>query len=537
VSFDEVSTMGHAQEVVDVLAKVLGGSATVAASEAAAIPAALQRTTPALSHPIFSKFTSETDMLRYIYHLQNKDLGLQHAMMPLGSCTMKLNSTTEMIPVTWSEFGGLHPYAPEDQALGYKYLFEDLGKDLANLTGFHTVSLQPNSGAQGEYAGLMAIASYHRANAKDGASKRDVCLIPMSAHGTNPASAVMAGMRVVPVQCDDDGNVDVADLYAKAEKHADNLAALMITYPSTHGVFETTVKDICAKMHEHGGMVYMDGANLNAQCGLCSPGEIGADVCHLNLHKTFCIPHGGGGPGMGPIGVVEALAPHLPDHPMSTVYDAASVGNTVAAAPYSSASILPISYAYIKMMGSEGLTYATKIAILSANYLKQLLKDDYKVLFTAENGTVAHEFILDLRPFKNAVGVSETDVAKRLIDYSFHAPTMSWPVAGTLMVEPTESEPKAELDRFADAMKAIRSEIQEVMDGKQAKTSNCLTHAPHTIHDVAAPVWDRGYSRDKGCFPVESLRKDKFWPSVGRVDDVYGDRNPVCSCPSMDEYQ
>jgi len=537
VSFDETSTIGHAQEVVEAIAAGIGVAAPTVdpAKGSEEVSSSLARESEILTHPIFSKYTCETDLLRYIYHLQSKDLGLQHAMMPLGSCTMKLNATTEMIPVTWAEVGALHPFCPTDQAQGYAKLFAELEQQLESITGFAKVSLQPNSGAQGEYAGLKAIAEYHAHNAKSGGSHRNVCLIPMSAHGTNPASAVMSGMKVVPVVCDEDGNIDVSDLTAKAEKHKDTLAALMITYPSTHGVFEETVVEICDTIHKNGGMVYMDGANLNAQVGLCTPGEMGADVCHLNLHKTFCIPHGGGGPGMGPIGVVEALAPFLPSHP---VIDNGATGvSTVSAAPWGSSSILPISWAFIKMMGSEGLTYSTKIAILNANYLKEKLKDDYKVLFTGKDGLVAHEFIIDARPFKGGEGISETDIAKRLLDYSFHAPTMSWPVAGTLMIEPTESEPKSELDRFVDAMKAIRQEIRDVESGATGKDNNPLKHAPHSMEAVVGNMWDRNYSREQAAYPIASLRRSKFWPTVGRLDDVYGDRNPVCSCPSMDEYQ
>lgn len=530
VSFDETSKFEHAQEVVDAVAAATGSQTVTVTDAAVAIPKDLQRTSATLSHPVFRKYTSEHDMLRYIYHLQEKDLGLQHAMMPLGSCTMKLNATTEMIPVTWPEIGNIHPYAPLDQAQGYLDLFDELGQMLESITGFAKVSMQPNSGAQGEYAGLMAIASYHKANG----GNRDICLIPMSAHGTNPASAVMAGMKVVPIQCDDDGNIDVADMEAKCKLHKDKLAATMITYPSTHGVFEETIVHLCQTVHDHGGLVYMDGANLNAQVGLCSPAEVGADVCHLNLHKTFCIPHGGGGPGMGPIGVVECLVPHLSANPRDTFMS--NEGNCVSAAPWGSSSILPISWAYIKMMGSEGLTHATKIAILNANYIMHKLKDDYKVLFTGSSGRCAHEFILDLRPFKASVGVSETDVAKRLIDYSFHAPTMSWPVSGTLMVEPTESESKFELDRFITAMKQIRQEIREVEEGKSPQGGNVLKQAPHTQQMATSDVWDRGYPRAQAVYPVKSLRYSKFWPTVGRLDDVYGDRNPVCSCPSMDEY-
>jgi len=454
-------------------------------------------------------------------------------MISLGSCTMKLNATAEMIPVTWPEFGQIHPFAPREQAEGYTQLFDELSDWLCEITGFAGMSLQPNSGAQGEYAGLMTIRAYHHANGDD---HRDVALIPSSAHGTNPASAVMAGMNVVVVDTDDHGNISYDDLKAKAEKYSDRLAALMITYPSTHGVFEHKVKDFCEIIHQHGGQVYMDGANMNAQVGLTSPGEIGADVCHLNLHKTFCIPHGGGGPGMGPIGVAEHLVPYLPSH--SVIKTGGEKGVTaISAAPWGSASILTISYAYIRMMGGDGLTDATRYAILNANYLKDRLKDDYEILYTGMTGRSAHEFIVDLRPFKQSAGIESVDLAKRLMDYGFHAPTMSFPVPGTLMIEPTESESIEELDRFCEAMISIRKEIQEIEDGLADREDNVLKQAPHTQRVMVSDEWTRSYPREKGAFPLEELRFSKFWPSVSRVDDAYGDRNLVCACIPMEAYE
>jgi glycine dehydrogenase len=498
---------------------------------ASAIPEALQRKGSCLTHPVFSRYRSETELLRYMRKLSDRDLALDRAMIPLGSCTMKLNATAEMIPITWPEFGALHPFAPADQAHGYTEMFEDLRRWLCAITGYDAVSLQPNSGAQGEYAGLLAIRGYHIAR---GEGHRRVCLIPSSAHGTNPASAHMVGMDVIVVNCDAHGNVDVADLKAKAEKHSANLAALMVTYPSTHGVFEESIREICAIVHQHGGQVYLDGANLNAQVGLARPGDYGADVSHLNLHKTFCIPHGGGGPGMGPIGVKAHLAPYLPGHP---VLDGgkAPVG-PVSAAPYGSASILPISYAYILMMGGPGLTRATEIAILNANYIASRLDPHFPVLYKNDNGRVAHECIIDPRPLKDRCGVSVDDIAKRLVDYGFHAPTMSFPVPGTLMIEPTESEAKVELDRFCDAMIAIRNEIAAVEAGQYPIEQSPLRHAPHTVHDLV-DEWTRPYSREEGVFPAGVDRMDKYWSPVGRVDNVYGDRNLVCICPSPDEYR
>ncbi len=486
-----------------------------------------------MTHPVFNSYHSETEMLRYLYKLQTKDLSLATAMIPLGSCTMKLNATTEMIPVTWPTVNGLHPFAPADQTKGYQQMLADLSRDLCNITGFHAISLQPNAGSQGEYAGLRVISSYH---ASRGDAHRNVVLIPTSAHGTNPASAVMAGLKVVPVACDEKGNIDVTDLKAKAAEHKSNLHSLMATYPSTHGVFEEPIKEICDVIHQNGGQVYMDGANMNAQVGLCSPGEIGADVCHLNLHKTFCIPHGGGGPGMGPIGVAKQLAPFLPGHPLVKTGGEKAMG-PVAAETFSSASILPISYLYIKLMGSRGLKLATETAILNANYMEKRLAPHYKILFTGKDGMCAHEFIIDLRPLKATSGIVEEDVAKRLLDFNFHAPTMSFPVPGTLMVEPTESESLYELDRFCDAMIHIRGEIKAIEDGKADKKNNVLKGAPHTADVVTAEKWDRPYSREAAAYPLPYLRDNKFWPSVGRLDNVYGDRNLVCSCPPMSEYK
>jgi glycine dehydrogenase len=492
----------------------------------------LARTSEYLTHPTFNIYHSETELLRYITRLQSKDLSLAQAMIPLGSCTMKLNATSEMVPVTWAEFGQIHPFAPVEQAQGYQILFDDLERWLAEITGFDAISLQPNAGSQGEYAGLLVIREYHQ---QRGDVDRNVCLIPQSAHGTNPASAVMAGMQVVPIACDNDGNIDVEDLRAKAVKHADKLAALMVTYPSTHGVFEEAIVEICSIVHQHGGQVYMDGANLNAQVGLCRPGDFGADVCHLNLHKTFCIPHGGGGPGMGPIGVMAHLTPYLPTHKVIPMGGEKGIG-AVSAAPWSSASILPISWVYIALMGGAGLKLATEVAILSANYIAKRLENHYAVLYKGTNGLVAHECILDLREFKKTADIEVDDIAKRLIDYGFHPPTVSWPVAGTVMVEPTESESLAELDRFCDAMIAIREEIREIEIGNVDKQNNALKNAPHTIVDLVDANWDRPYSREQAVFPVAGLQDYKFWPAVGRIDQAYGDRNLVCSCLPMDAY-
>ncbi len=469
-------------------------------------------------------------MLRYMRRLADRDLALDRAMIPLGSCTMKLNATTEMVPITWPEFSSLHPFVPPDQAGGYREMFRDLEKKLCAITGYDAVSLQPNSGAQGEFAGLLAIRSYHRSR---GEPHRTVCLIPSSAHGTNPASAHMAGMSVVVIACDAAGNVDVDDLRAKAEQHRDSLAAIMITYPSTHGVFEERIVEICDIIHACGGQVYLDGANLNALVGLARPGRFGADVSHLNLHKTFCIPHGGGGPGMGPIGVRAHLAPFLPGHPALEK----GAERTVSAAPFGSASILPISWVYILLMGGEGLTLATKAAILNANYIARRLEAHYPVLYKGPRGRVAHECIIDTRPLKDAAGITVEDIAKRLIDYGFHAPTMSFPVAGTLMVEPTESESRAELDRFCDAMIAIHGEVEAVKAGRWGAADSPLRHAPHTVHDIAEEAWNRPYTRAEGCFPAGSRRVDKYWSPVNRVDNIYGDRHLVCSCPPVESYR
>ncbi|KAI9022560.1 glycine dehydrogenase [Hyaloraphidium curvatum] len=515
---------------LDALAGKAGISVEAGASR---FPAKLARTSPFLTHPVFNSYHSETDMLRYISHLQSKDLSLADAMIPLGSCTMKLNATTEMIPVTWPEFGALHPFVPLEQAKGYQILFKELEMSLSQITGFDAVSLQPNSGAQGEYAGLRVIRAYLDSK---GERQRDVCLIPVSAHGTNPASAAMCGMEVVVTKCEPNGNLDLADLRAKAEKFKDRLACLMITYPSTYGVFEDTAKEACNIIHGFGGQVYMDGANMNAQVGLCSPGDIGADVCHLNLHKTFCIPHGGGGPGVGPIGVKAHLAPYLPGHPVVKTGGEHAIG-PISAAPWGSASILPISWAYIKMMGDEGLKKSTQLAILNANYMAKRLAPYYSILFTNSNGMCAHEFIIDARPFGASAGIEAVDIAKRLHDYSFHSPTMSWPVGNTLMVEPTESEPLSELDRFCDAMIAIREEIREIEEGKADRENNVLKHAPHTQEVLLSSKWDRPYTREKAAYPVASLRKRKFWPTVSRVDDAYGDRHLICVCPPLSDYE
>jgi glycine dehydrogenase len=497
-------------------------------------PDALARSSSFLTHPVFNKFHSETEMMRYIRGLERKDVGLDTSMIPLGSCTMKLNAASEMLPITWPEFGRLHPFAPVDQAAGYAEVFRELETMLCAITGFAGVSLQPNSGAQGEFAGLMVIRAYFKDR---GEIERNVCLIPASAHGTNPASAVMAGMSVVVVASTADGNIDVADLEKKAEAYKDRLAALMVTYPSTHGVFEESIQDVCAIIHQHGGQVYMDGANMNAQVGLTSPAAIGADVCHINLHKTFSIPHGGGGPGMGPIGVAQHLVPYLPGHPVVTTGGRQAI-HALSAAPWGSASILLISYAYMKMLGGDGMTDATRYAILNANYIKSRLQPHFPVLYTRANGRVAHEMIFDLRPLKQASGggIDELDVAKRLMDYGFHAPTVSFPVAGTVMVEPTESESKDELDRFCDAMISIRHEIQAIIDGKAHRTDNVLKNAPHTASACAGDEWAHPYSREQAAFPLPFVRAHKHWPSVGRIDNPYGDRNLMCSCPPVAEY-
>jgi glycine dehydrogenase len=492
----------------------------------------MKRTSSFLTHPVFNKHHSETEMMRYIRSLEEKDLSLVHSMISLGSCTMKLNATTELLPITWQEFNRLHPFAPIEQAKGYQELFADLEEMLKEITGFARISFQPNSGAQGEYTGMLVIRAYHE---KQKQSHRNVCLIPSSAHGTNPASAVMAGMQVVVVCSNSDGSVDMNDLEQKAREHSSDLAAFMITYPSTHGVFEETIKDMCDIIHRHGGLVYMDGANLNAQVGLCRPAELGADVCHLNLHKTFCIPHGGGGPGMGPIGVVKKLTPFLPTHSVVSINGGKGIG-AVSAAPWGSASILPISWAYIAMMGSEGLTHATKLAILNANYMAKRLEKYYPIVYKGQNGRVAHEFILDLRQVKESAGIEVEDVAKRLMDYGFHAPTTSFPVIGTLMIEPTESETKEELDRFCDALISIRKEIEEIENGIADRENNVLKNAPHTADIVVSDNWNFPYSREKAAYPAPWTRQRKFWTAVGRINNAYGDRNLICACPPTEEY-
>ena len=528
ISLDETTTSADIEELL----QIFGAQTHPETLSASAIPTELQRKSPYLTHPVFNSYHSETEMLRYIHRLQTKDLSLVNAMIPLGSCTMKLNATAEMVPVTWREFGALHPFVPQEQAVGYQQLFSQLESWLAEITGYSGISLQPNAGSQGEYAGLLVIREYHQSR---GESHRDVCLIPTSAHGTNPASAVMAGMKVVVVACDTDGNIDLEDLREKVDLHRDNLAAAMITYPSTHGVFEEKIREICDIVHQSGGQVYMDGANLNALVGIAQPADIGADVCHLNLHKTFCIPHGGGGPGMGPIGVKAHLTDFLPTHPIVTVGGGAGIG-AVSAAPWGSPGILPISWAYIAMMGAEGLTTATEVAILNANYIAKKLAPHYPVLYTGKNGLVAHECIIDLRDFKKSADVDVTDVAKRLMDYGFHAPTVSWPVPGALMIEPTESESKAELERFCDALISIREEIDEIETGTADQQDNVLKNAPHTVEAVTQSDWCHPYSREKAVFPKPWVRDAKFWPAVARINEVYGDRNLMCACPPLDEY-
>ncbi|EHR4992230.1 aminomethyl-transferring glycine dehydrogenase [Vibrio parahaemolyticus] len=534
ISLDETTTVADVEAlfaVFGVKEDVAALSMEIAGNEFAAIPEALRRTSEYLTHPVFNTYHSETQMMRYLKQLENKDFSLTHGMIPLGSCTMKLNAAAEMIPITWPEFGSIHPFAPAEQAAGYAALAKDLKEKLCEITGYDAFSLQPNSGASGEYAGLIAIQRYHESR---GEGHRNVCLIPSSAHGTNPATASMVSMKVVVVKCDDEGNIDIDDLAAKIEKHKDNLSSIMITYPSTHGVYEEKVKEVCEMVHAAGGQVYLDGANMNAQVGLTSPGFIGSDVSHLNLHKTFCIPHGGGGPGMGPIGVKSHLAPFLPGHIENGVE---GEDFAVSAADFGSASILPISWAYIAMMGEAGLSNATKVAILNANYVMERLRPHYPVLYRGKNGRVAHECIIDIRPLKEETGISEEDIAKRLMDYGFHAPTMSFPVAGTLMVEPTESEDLAELNRFCDAMISIREEMTKVKNGEWPLENNPLVNAPHTQVDLSAEEWDRPYSRELGCFPSKATKSWKYWPTVNRVDNVYGDRNLICSCPSIDNYE
>jgi glycine dehydrogenase len=534
IALDETVSDEDIEVIAGVFARAGGkpGRQPAAARDTGRLPAALRRRTPFLTHPVFDAHRSETEMMRYIRSLERRDIGLDSSMIPLGSCTMKLNAAAEMLPITWPEFSRIHPFAPVEQTTGYQAIFRELEAALAEITGFAAVSLQPNSGAQGELAGLLAIRAWHRDR---GDLDRDVVLIPSSAHGTNPASAVMAGMKVVVVACDAGGNVDVADLAAKAAQHGSRLSALMVTYPSTHGVFEDAIRDVCRIVHEHGGQVYMDGANMNAQVGLTSPALIGADVCHINLHKTFAIPHGGGGPGMGPIAVAGHLAPYLPGHPVVRTGGARAT-HAVSAAPWGSASILLISYGYMRMLGADGMTDATAAAILNANYLKARLEPHFPILYTRQTGRVAHEMIVDLRSLKQASGIDETDVAKRLMDYGFHAPTISFPVPGTLMIEPTESEPKDELDRFCDALIAIRGEIQAVIDGAADPQDNVLKHAPHTAAAATADVWPHRYSREAAVYPLPFVRERKFWPSVGRIDNAYGDRNLVCACPSIEAY-
>lgn len=534
ISLDQTAEAGDVNDVIAVFASVAGKSAVNAVVKNSTVISSseLNRKSAYLTHPTFNSFHSESEMMRYIKRLENKDLSLVHSMISLGSCTMKLNAASELLPLTWPEFANIHPFVPANQAAGYNELIQTLDKDLSNITGFAKMSFQPNSGAQGEYAGLMVIRQYHIAN---GGAHRNVALIPSSAHGTNPASAAMAGMDIVVVKCDDKGNVDIVDLKAKAEQHKDKLSCLMVTYPSTHGVYEEGITEITKIIHDNGGLVYMDGANMNAQVGLTSPGNIGADVCHLNLHKTFAIPHGGGGPGMGPIGVVEKLAPYLPSHPIVNTGSEKGI-HAVSAAPFGSALILLISYGYIKMLGSDGLKAATETAILNANYMKEVLKDHYKILYTGTKGRCAHEMILDCNDFKMASGVEVADIAKRLMDYGFHAPTVAFPVVNTLMVEPTESESKAELDRFCEAMITIRKEIQEIIDGKADKVNNVIKNAPHTAKLIISDKYDKPYSREKAVFPLKWVKENKFWPSVARVDNAYGDRNLVCSCAPIESY-
>jgi glycine dehydrogenase len=530
IALDETTSTEDVTAILNVFAsaKNTSNSYTIEEKIAPAIPANILRKTSYLEHPVFNTHHSEHELLRYMKHLENKDLSLTHSMISLGSCTMKLNATTEMIPVTWAEMGSIHPFAPKNQTEGYNQMFDELSAWLCEITGFAAMSLQPNSGAQGEYAGLMTIKAYHEAN---GNPHRNVVLIPSSAHGTNPASAAMAGFKIIVTACDEKGNIDVADLKSKAEQYKDTLGALMVTYPSTHGVFEETIIEVCSIIHQNGGQVYMDGANMNAQVGLTSPATIGADVCHLNLHKTFCIPHGGGGPGMGPIGVAKHLVPYLPGH---SVVNMAGT-SAVSAAPYGSASILVISHAYIAMMGPDGLTAATKNAILNANYMKARLEEHFPILYSGKQGRVAHEMILDCRGFKNG-GIEVVDIAKRLMDYGFHAPTVSFPVAGTLMVEPTESETKAELDRFCDAMISIRKEVEGVMNGRLDAKDNVLKNAPHTAQHITANEWNHTYSRTDAAYPLNYLIQSKFWPSVGRVNDTHGDRQLICTCPPIEAY-
>jgi glycine cleavage system P protein (glycine dehydrogenase) len=538
ISLDETTQPEHIAQLWQIIA---GSDVTCTVDnidaqlgEQAVLPATLQRSSTYLTHPTFNSYHSETEILRYMKRLENKDIALNQAMIALGSCTMKLNATAEMIPITWPEFNRLHPFAPLAQAQGYQQLFRDLEKMLIETTGYDAVSLQPNAGSQGEYAGLLAIKRYHESLQQ---AQRDIVLIPSSAHGTNPASAALAGLKVVIVECDDNGNVDIADLTLKAQQHSNELCALMATYPSTHGVFEEGIVEICEIVHRYGGQVYVDGANLNALVGLAAPGKFGADVSHINLHKTFCIPHGGGGPGMGPIGVAQHLAPFLPSNPVQPVYDLPASNDTVSAAPWGSASILPISWMYAALMGPDGLTRATQIAILNANYVAERLREHFPVLYTGRNGRVAHECIIDLRPLKEASGIAEEDVAKRLMDFGFHAPTMSFPVPGTLMIEPTESESLEELDRFCAALIHIRGEMQRVIDGEFDPLDNPLKNAPHTAAELVADIWTHQYSREQAAYPLPELRSRKYWPPVARIDNVYGDRNLFCACPGVDAFR
>jgi glycine dehydrogenase len=533
IALDQTTSVDDLNAILTLFAQAAGKAAPILTVEqiSTQTPVVKLRQSAILSHPVFSRYRTETEMMRYIKRLENKDLSLTHSMISLGSCTMKLNAASEMLALTWPEFANLHPFVPLEQAEGYQEVIAGLDAALSEITGFAQMSFQPNSGASGEYAGLLVIQAYHRSR---GEAQRNVVLIPSSAHGTNPASAAMCGMHIVVVKCDSNGNIDVEDLRAKAEEHKADLSCLMVTYPSTHGVYEESIKDITAIIHANGGQVYMDGANMNAQVGLTSPGNIGADVCHLNLHKTFAIPHGGGGPGAGPIGVAEHLTPFLPSHPLVKVGGTQGI-HAVSAAPYGSALILLISYGYIKMMGGTGLTEATRIAILNANYIKESLKDHFATLYSGSNGRCAHEMILDCREWKKE-GVEVSDIAKRLMDFGFHAPTTSFPVVDTLMVEPTESESKAELDRFCEAMIAIREEIGQVISGKMDKKDNILKHAPHTAKAVVSDSWSRPYSREQAAYPLSWVRENKFWPSVARVDNVYGDKNLICSCPPVSSY-
>ncbi|GAA0538802.1 aminomethyl-transferring glycine dehydrogenase [Rheinheimera aquimaris] len=540
VSFNEATSSSDIAELFDIVLGANHGLSVeqldnnIVAEGSKSIPADLVRNDSVLGHPVFNQYHSETEMLRYIKKLENKDLSLNHSMISLGSCTMKLNATAEMIPVTWPEFGSLHPFVPRDQAEGYYEMITELGNWLVNITGYDNISMQPNSGAQGEYAGMVAIRKYHESR---GEGHRNICLIPVSAHGTNPATAAMTSYDVVLVECDKRGNIDMNDLKAKAAEVGDRLAAIMVTYPSTHGVFEESIRELCDIIHSYGGQVYMDGANMNAQVGLTAPGFIGSDVSHLNLHKTFCIPHGGGGPGMGPIGVKSHLAPFLPNHTVVSIDGTGSDNGAVSAAPFGSAGILPISWMYIAMMGGEGLKQATEYAILNANYMAKKLDPLFPVLYRGTNGRVAHECIIDIRPLKEASGITEMDIAKRLMDFGYHSPTMSFPVAGTLMIEPTESESKAELDKFIEAMTTIRAEIAKVEAGEWTVDNNPLAYAPHTMEDIFDPAWDRAYERQYAAFPASFVAENKFWPTVTRIDDVYGDRNLICSCPSPEAYR